>query len=228
MNSDHNTSDDWEALYQKGLGAPRYPNGHVVRWLFGNFPRQKSADITLLDMGCGIGRHAMMMRREGFCVTATDYSRSAIEQATIWAKSDRLDLDFQVAPATVQPFPDEAFDGILCYGVLYYLAPAEFAEAVKEIYRLLKPGGKTFVMVKNDRDIRKTKGEETAPYCYKIINPDKGQPWHNEAGMALTLLPKSEVIKYFQDFSALRIEEITSTLANGKYREAAWLIYAEK
>ena len=222
------TEDNWEELYRLGLGAPRYPNSYAVRWLFGNFSRAQAADIKLLDMGCGMGRHAIMMAQEGFSVTATDYAESAIAQAKIWAKAEELDIDFSQSSATDQPFPDQSFDGILCYGVLYYLSLAKFTAAVSEIHRLLKDGGSTFVMVKNDRDIRKMKATETTPHHYKITAPDEGLPWHNEQGMTLTLLPKAEIIKCFRDFSKLKIEEITSTLEDGRYLEAAWLIYAQK
>ncbi len=231
MNSEQQnsqTEDQWEDLYRLGLGAPRYPNSHAVRWLFGNFTRQKISPPHLLDIGTGMGRHAIMMTKEGFQVSATDHSQTAIDKASEWATQEGLDITFSQATAEKQPFLDQSFDGILCYGVLYYLSPVKFTQAVREIHRLLKTGGKTFVMVKNDRDVRKMKAEISAPHQYKVSGKAEGQPWNNEAGMTLTLLPKSEIIKYFSDFSSLRIEEVTSTLMDGKYLEAAWLIYAQK
>lgn len=229
MSSDKtSTGEHWEGLYKKNLPPPRYPNGDVVRWLFGNFPREEAGKIRLLDMGSGPGRHAMLMASRGFDVAATDYSGAAIEQAAEWAEQEKLTISFAQAPAEKQPFEDGLFDGILCYGVLYYLPHIKFGQAVKEIYRLLKPGGATFVWVKNDRDVRSTKGTSSTPHQYKISQQDAGMPWNNETGMELTLLPKAEIMACFSDFSDVRIEEATSTLGGGKYREAAWLIYAKK
>ncbi len=231
MNSEQKnsqTENQWEDLYRDGLGAPRYPNSYAVRWLFGNFSRQDISQTHILDMGTGMGRHAIMMKQEGFQVTATDHSQTAIDKAQYWATHEGLDIAFSQASAENQPFPDQSFDGILCYGVLYYLAPDKLAQSIREIYRLLKTGGSTFVMIKNDRDIRKIKGESCGPHQYKITGDEEGQPWNNEAGMSLTLLPKSEIEKYFSDFSHIRIEEVTSTLKDSKYLEAAWLIYAQK
>lgn len=229
MSSEQNqTGEHWEGLYKGNLGIPRYASTDVVRWLFGNFSPAQASGIRLLDMGSGPGRHAMLMAAQGFQVAATDYSDAAIAQAATWAQSEGLNIDFSQAPAQNQPFEDQSFDGVLCYGVLYYLSHTLFAQAVKEIHRLLKPGGSTFVWVKNDKDVRKTKGESATPHQYKITQQDEGMPWNNETGMELTLLPKAEITACFSDFSDVQIEEVTSTLADGKYLEAAWLIYAKK
>lgn len=226
--SDNKTEEQWDTLYRQGLGAPRYPNSYVVRWMFAHFPRRKAADFHLLDMGTGMGRHAMLMAKEGYHVTGTDISATSLDQATQWAKADGLTVTFRQASADNQPFPDQSFDGILSYGVLYYLSFDKFSLAVKEIHRLLKPGGSAFVMVKSDRDVRKTKSEMIAPHHYKIMVKDEGMPWNNEVGMGLTLLPKSEIIKCFKGFSEITIEEVTSTLEGGKYLESAWLVYVRK
>jgi len=225
---DTKTEDQWDALYRQGLGAPRYPNSYVVRWLFAHFPRRKAADFHLLDMGTGMGRHAMLMAKEGYHVTGTDVSATSLDQAKEWAKAEGLNISFRQASADHHPFPDHSFDGIVSYGVLYYLSFNKFNLAITEIHRLLKPGGSAFVMVKSDRDVRKTKGEMIAPHHYKITVKDETMPWHNEVGMALTLLPKSEIIKCFKEFSAMTIEEVTSTLEGGKYLESAWLVYVRK
>jgi len=221
MNSEQ-TEDQWEHLYRDGLGAPKYPNGHVVRWLFGSFPRKQAADFHLLDMGCGMGRHAVMMKREGYGVSATDYSAAALDQAVKWAGG--LDIDFTQAAAENQPFPDRSFDGILSYAVLYYLPLEKMRPAFREIHRLLKPGGKSFVMIKNNRDIRASKGEEIAPHQFVITRKDDNMPWNNEQNMRLTLLPRQGVEEICCDFSKVVINEMTSTLDGGRFLEAAWLI----
>lgn len=228
VDSERQTEQHWDDLYKNGLGAPRYPNGHAVRWVFSNFPRGQAAQYKLLDLGTGMGRHAMMMAKEGYDVTGTDYSETSVELAKIWAKEEGLNIRFEQASAEKQPFPDNSFDGIICYGVLYYLAPDKIIASIKEMHRLLKAGGTAFIMVKNDRDVRASKGEKIASHQYKITKEEDGLPWNNENGMALTLLPKKEIIKYFNDFSEIIIEEVTSTLGGGEYLESAWLIYVRK
>ena len=222
------TGESWDDLYKSGIGAPKFPNGNVVRWLFGNFPRSKAASTKMLDMGTGMGRHTMLMAQEGYDVTGTDYSATCIEQAKNWAEAEGLDISFKQASAESQPFPDQSFDGIICYAVLYYLPLDKFILAIKEMHRLLRTGGSAFIMVKNDRDVRKSKGEEVAPYHYKITKNEEDMPWNNEVGMGLTLLPKSEILNHFSAFADIRIEEMTTTLGGGEFLESAWLIYVRK
>ena len=226
------TERQWEKLYQQGVDAPRYPNGNVLRWLFGNFPKKDADQFHLLDIGCGMGRHAIMMKHEGYNVTGTEYSQTAVNQAKDWANQLEIDIPFSQSSADEQPFPDATFDGIVCFSVLSYLPYDRYLQATREIHRLLKPGGQCFIIVRNDQDVRKTVGKLTAPHQYKITAQDQDQdndyPWHKEVGMEQTLLPKDEIQKFFSVFSDLRIEEVTSTLGNRKYREASWLIYARK
>ncbi|NOZ42486.1 MAG: class I SAM-dependent methyltransferase [Alphaproteobacteria bacterium] len=219
------TEDKWEHLYRHDLGTPRYPNGNVVRWLFGNFPRSRAADFQLLDLGCGTGRHAIMMAQEGYQVSATDYAQTALDQAATWAGNSGVKVNFIPAPAEKQPFPDQSFDGILSYAVLYYLSLEKMQLAFREIHRLLKTGGSAFVMIKNQRDVRASKGREIAPHQILIDQTDDAMPWNNEQGMQLTLLPRAKLSEICQGFSGVMIDEMTTTLENGSYLEAAWLVH---
>lgn len=224
----NSTEDQWEDLYKKGLGAPAYPNGDVIRWLFGTFPRSKAATTKILDLGCGSGRHCVLMAREGYQVSGSDYSPSALESAKARVTSEGHKILFKQAPGHLQPFEDQSFDGIISYGVLYYLTLDHIKATAREMHRLLKVGGQAFIMIKNNRDVRANKGTEISPYCYEINQTDPHMPWNNEQGMHLTLLPKDTVREIFQAFSAIKIEEITSTMGNGKFLESAWLIYLTK
>jgi len=222
------TETHWEGLYKDGIGSPKYPNGHVARWLFRHFPRQSAGEFQMLDMGCGAGRHTLMMAREGYQVRASDHSENALAQARNWAREEALNIDLRQASAESQPFKDASFDGILSYAVLYYLPRLKMEMAFDEIYRLLKNGGKAFIMVKNHRDIRAEKGDEVAPHEYLITQTDEGMPWNNEQNMQLTLLPRAEIQNICRKFSHIMIDEMTCSHENGLYREAAWLIYLVK
>ncbi|PCJ39032.1 MAG: hypothetical protein COA81_11175, partial [Alphaproteobacteria bacterium] len=94
-----------------------------------------------------------------------------------------------------------------------------------EVHRLLKPGGKAFIMVKNHRDVRASKGTEVAPHEFLINQTDDGMPWNNEQDMRLTLLPRAAVLDICGKFSHVMINEMTTSLDDDKYLEAAWLIY---
>jgi len=61
------------------------------------------------------------------------------------AQSGCSSIPFINASALALPFKDEAFDGVYCYGLLHEFvgpdAPAQVEKVMREIERLLQPGG---------------------------------------------------------------------------------------
>ena len=51
--------------------------------------------------------------------------------------------------ATELPFPDRTFDLVICIEVLRYLHNADNRQALREMYRVLKPGGTLFLTMVN-------------------------------------------------------------------------------
>jgi SAM-dependent methyltransferase len=51
------------------------------------------------------------------------------------------DLDLRVADARALPFPDGSFDAVACVSVIEHVAGAGDAEAMREMWRVLRPGG---------------------------------------------------------------------------------------
>ncbi len=100
----------------------------------------------VLDIGCGIGVQAMEMARyvgNNGKVTGTDLSEAMIAIAKSSASSLNLPLEFQVADALHQPFPDESFDSVRTERVLMYIKDTD--AAFTEFKRLLKPGGRLVI-----------------------------------------------------------------------------------
>jgi len=109
---------------------------------------------TILDLGCGFGRHAFEAARRGAVVVALDAGRdevdgvSAMFGAMIVAGELSSDTSFT---ATVQgdalhlPFPDATFDRVICSEVLEHI-PDDLA-AMRELTRVLRPGGTMAVTV---------------------------------------------------------------------------------
>jgi 2-polyprenyl-3-methyl-5-hydroxy-6-metoxy-1,4-benzoquinol methylase len=49
---------------------------------------------SILDLCCGVGRHALEFARRGFAVTGVDRTRSYLERARICAGHDGLQVEF--------------------------------------------------------------------------------------------------------------------------------------
>jgi SAM-dependent methyltransferase len=96
---------------------------------------------TVLDLGCGVGRHALFLAEAGFRVEAIDGSPVGIAEAGRSAAARGLCLSLREAPADALPFPDGAFDYVLSWNVIYHGNQGDVGRRLAEIWRVLRPGG---------------------------------------------------------------------------------------
>lgn len=101
----------------------------------------------LLEVGCSMGNDTIQFARRGMRVTGVDITDAAI--AIIKERFALFDMsgDFRVADAELLPFPDNTFDVGYSFGVLHHTP--DTAGAIEELRRVLRPGGKAFVMLYN-------------------------------------------------------------------------------
>jgi ubiquinone/menaquinone biosynthesis C-methylase UbiE len=91
----------------------------------------------ILDVGCGSGRDVAIFVGKGYDVVGIDLSEAFIQMGrthvpdAVFEQMDVLDLTFE----------DETFDGVWASAILLHLMPEDIPIAMKEIYRVLKPGG---------------------------------------------------------------------------------------
>ena len=103
--------------------------------------RELGRGATVLDYCCGNGDDALHLARYGAKrVHGIDISPLSIENCRARARADGVDqvVSFDVMDAEKMTFADNTFDLITEYGVLHHL---ELDAAMKELARVLKPGG---------------------------------------------------------------------------------------
>jgi len=99
-----------------------------------------SPDARMLDVGCGSGWATRMLAEYAFNgrVTGIDISDEMIRVARESSRS-LPNVDFEIASAEQLPFPDHEFTHAFSMESLYYYR--NIPQALKEIHRVLKPGG---------------------------------------------------------------------------------------
>jgi SAM-dependent methyltransferase len=95
---------------------------------------RKFASGRVLDVGCGTGFHLPLLKN----VTGMDISEGMLRLV----KSEKPILQ---ASAETVPFKDRSFDSVLC--MFSVLNACNHTRAVKEMQRVLRPGGRTIVSV---------------------------------------------------------------------------------
>lgn len=105
-----------------------------------------SAGSSVLDLGCGVGRHSVEFARRGYRVTGVDISAGMLEQARKNAEAAGVEVEWIQADATNYR-AGRTFDAAvcLCEGAFGLLNPGDDPEAhslaiLGNISRALKPG----------------------------------------------------------------------------------------
>ncbi|MGH2748916.1 MAG: class I SAM-dependent methyltransferase [Actinomycetota bacterium] len=112
-----------------------------------------SSGETLLDLGCGAGRHAFEALRRGAHTVAVDLDDAALKDvralgSTMISQGETPSssaVDCVCADALRLPCPEDTFDRIVASEVLEHIV--DDRQAIGEIARVLRPGGTVAVTV---------------------------------------------------------------------------------
>ena len=101
--------------------------------------------LKVLEIGCGMGTDGAQFAKAGADYTGIDLTAAAIELARKRFALSNLKGEFRVSDAEDLDFDNESFDLVYSHGVLHHTPDIE--AAVREIHRVLKPGGRAIVML---------------------------------------------------------------------------------
>jgi ubiquinone/menaquinone biosynthesis C-methylase UbiE len=104
---------------------------------------------SVLDVGCGTGTLAIAAKRHvgpAGTVYGIDPSPEMLARAGRKARKAGLEVVFKNGLAQALPFPDAQFDIVLSTVMLHHLPRTARQECVREIRRVLKPGGRVLAV----------------------------------------------------------------------------------
>lgn len=131
--------------------------GFIARWYTkstGRAPEQTfifnkvknilPANAAVLEVAPGPGFLAIEFAKAGHKVTALEISKTFVEIAQDNARQSNVQIDVREGNASHMPFNENSFDFIIC--VAAFKNFSQPVEAIREMHRVLKPGGKACIM----------------------------------------------------------------------------------
>ena len=203
------------------------PDAHVVNKLnlFKSLGSRK-----VLDLGCGQGRHTILLSKNSFETFAIDISPTAAKATKNALDEEGLTAEVMVGDMCEIAYPDNFFDAILAWRSLYLGKIDDVRKAFSEVKRILRPGGIIYTSIRSVNNtlwhVGKIKGKEIEPNTF-LLNCD------GLSGITYHFFTKEEVLGYFSDFEILETEELDLqhteyTARYTEYKNLFWVVSARK
>jgi ubiquinone/menaquinone biosynthesis C-methylase UbiE len=109
-------------------------------------PHAQMKDWNVLEIGVGNGTHAQLLATSAKTFTGIDLTEYAVKSTTNRMKVRGItNATIKRMDAEKLEFPDNHFDFVWSWGVIH--CASDTNRVLREIYRVLKPGGRAVIMV---------------------------------------------------------------------------------
>lgn len=184
----------WEEIHNSG-GWGQYPSEHVIRFVARNYySSEDRKQIRILDYGCGQGAHTWYLAREGFDTYAFDGSESAVRKTKKRFEDEKMTASFKVADAMELDYPDSFFDAIIDNVCIYANRIDNIKYMYKEVYRMLKPGGKLLTVCFGEETDGYKTGKEIEPGTFIEIK----EGMHKDRGL-MHIFKRDEIVSMLEN-----------------------------
>jgi SAM-dependent methyltransferase len=188
----------WDAIFAQEGRFFKEPQENVMALA----EELKQAGLQkVLDLGCGSGRHVVYLKKRGFDVIGLDNAPHGLQLTAAWLMDEQLSAPLVLADAhALLPFPDACFDAIVCIKVIHHGLRERVLGAVKEIQRLLRPGGTVLLSVPGNRK-RLVRSDEVEPHTYVARDG-------REKGIPHYIFTRKELLQEFSGYENVELKKL--------------------
>jgi len=118
--------------------------GFELDWMQRKMPLKPGSRVLEIGSGRGAGAAIILREFKPSLLHASDLDFDMIRRAKRYLSSEELDhITLLAADAMLLPYREAAFDAVFGFGVLHHIP--DWRSALREITRILKPGGVYFM-----------------------------------------------------------------------------------
>jgi tellurite methyltransferase len=180
-----------------------------ARWLAPDPVVQRLAPLMrlrnlsrVLDVGCGLGRHAVFLAQQGFDCVGVDASESGLEFARAEAGRTGVNIEYRVGPFYALDFADRSFDAIVAWNVIYHGDRDIARRAAEEFSRVLVPGGLYVGTMLSKRNVDYGVGREVRPDTFVVDDAT------NDRIHPHLYVNSRDLLELHRDFEVLSLEDV--------------------
>jgi len=208
----------WERYYSTLRRLPRRLR-QLAPFVVEALPTFKRCNVkSVLDLGCGAGRHCVYLAKNGFDAIGVEISESALRMANEWVQKERLtNVSFIQATMTALPFSDSRFDAVISVSVIHHAIKKDIVKTINEIYRALKRNGVFLANLVSVKDPRYGTGQKVENNTFRILEAFEEKRFEE----LHHFFTKREISKLLAPFAKAKVELL-------KDRPNYWKIMATK
>ncbi len=170
----------WDKIASEWNKYKTIPAEHTIEFL-------KKTSGKVLDLGSGSGRHLVKIKSGKMYLV--DFSKEMLKLAEEKAKREKINAEFKQANLWEIPYENEFFDYAICISALHCIEEENREKVVRELYRVLKKGGKAEIGVWNIKSKR-----------FKNSQKEKYIGWTDKGKRYYYLYDEKEIHDLFKKF----------------------------
>lgn len=197
----------WNKIYKAGAKNYSYydlQKPHEDMPFIAQFFKEQKAE-KILDLGCGSGRNALFLAKNGFKVWGIDNAQEGLNTLKNSAQKSGANIELTCADIYKKlPYKDNSFDAVISLQVLQHNKRSQIQNTINELQRVLKPNGFLFITVCGRYSEGKTR------YCLvktakKIAENTYVPTIGDETGLIHFIYNKKLLLKDFKNFKKIKI-----------------------
>lgn len=117
-------------------------------------------ELSVLDVGCGVGTYHPLLRGKVGRITGIDPSAACIDEA----RKNNPDVSYRTYDGSKLPYEDGTFDAVYAICVMHHVPQEDWRQFSDELTRVTKPGGLVILFEHNPYNPFTRKAVSTCPF----------------------------------------------------------------